>query len=69
MNVIFRRIMQELVNGRFQHTVAQCQANIKVLKKNTRNFLNMVRRSGACHESDREIGVPLYFNCMSEQML
>ena len=61
MNVIFRRIIQELVKGRFQHTVAKCQANIKVLKYNTNNFLNRVRRSGACHELDKEMGVPLYF--------
>ena len=61
MNVIFRRIIQKLVKGRFQHTVAQCQANIRVLKKSTNNFLNRVRRSGACHELDEEMGVPLYF--------
>ena len=58
---MFRRIVQKLVRGRFQHKVAQCQANIKVLTKNTKHFLNRVRESGACHESVKEMGVPLYF--------
>ena len=61
MNVIFRKIIQKLVKGRFQHTVAQCQANIEVLTKNTKHYLNRVRKNGACHESDKEMGVPLYF--------